>query len=178
MGCLKFSYGGSEYSCIRKDLIALGKAFRNDNSLDDEFARKVGIGQFNINFQDLYHILQKPILRNHVIVAVSNSNRDGNSGIQHSSMEATRLEIYRMSDIIFSGNPNDALFFLGQEGLDPQAIVDTYGSIKPCVTGSDAHSLDNVNVFPNDRSNHLPIYCCISLTELHIVDIIHHICAV
>ena len=151
LGCLKFSYGGSEYSCTRRDLIALGKAFRNDNSLDDEFARKVSIGQFNINFQDLYHILQKPILRNHVIVAVSNSNRDGNSGIQHSSMEATRLEIYRMSDIIFSGNPNDALFFLGQGELDPQAIVDTYGSIKPCVTGSDAHSLDNVNVFPNDR---------------------------
>lgn len=151
LGCLKFSYGGSEYSCIRRDLIALGKAFRNDNSLDDESARKVGIGQFNINFQDLYRILQKPVLRNHIIVAVSNSNRDGNSGIQHSSMEATRLEIYRMSDMIFSGNPNDALFFLGQGRLDTKAIMDAYGSIKPCVTGSDAHTLDYVNVFPNDR---------------------------
>ena len=151
IGCLKFSYGGSEYSFTRRDLIALGKAFRNDNSLDDESARKVRIRQFNINFQDLYRILQKPILRNHIIVAVSNSNKDGNSGIQHSSMEATRLEIYRMSDMIFSGNPNDAHFFLGQGGLDAKAIVDTYGSIKPCVTGSDAHSLDNVNVFPNDR---------------------------
>ena len=29
--------------------------------------------------------------------------------------------------------------------------MDTYGSIKPCVTGSDAHSLENVNVFPDDR---------------------------
>lgn len=149
--CLKFSYGGYEYSCIRRDLIALGKAFRNDNSLDDESARKVGIGQFNINFQDLSRILQKPVLRNHIIVAVSNSNRDGNSGIQHSSMEATRLEIYRMSDMIFSGNPNDTLFFLGQGRLDAKAIVDAYGSIKPCVTGSDAHTLDYVNVFPNDR---------------------------
>ena len=129
----------------------MGKAFRNDNSLDDESARKVGIGQFNINFQDLYRILQKPILRNHIIVAVSNSSRDGNSGIQHSSMEAIRLEIYRMSDMIFSGNPNDVRFFLGQGGLDAKAIVDTYGSIKPCVTGSDAHSLENVNVFPDDR---------------------------
>ena len=151
IGCLKFNYGGSEYSFIRRDLIALGKAFRNDNSLDDESARKVGIGQFNINFQDLYRILQKPILRNHIIVAVSNSSRDGNSGIQHSSMEAIRLEIYRMSDMIFSGNPNDVRFFLGQGGLDAKAIVDTYGSIKPCVTGSDAHSLENVNVFPDDR---------------------------
>ena len=147
LGCLKFSYGGSEYSCIRRDLIALGKAFHNDNSIDDKSARKVGIGQFNINFQDLYRILQKTVLRNHIIVAVSNSNRDGNSGIQHSSMEATRKEIYRMSDIIFSGNPNDVSFFLGQGALD----TNTIGSIKPCVTGSDAHSLDKVNVFPNDR---------------------------
>ena len=29
--------------------------------------------------------------------------------------------------------------------------MDAYGSIKPCVTGSDAHTLDHINVFPNDR---------------------------
>lgn len=149
--CLKFSYGGYEYSCIKHDLIALGKAFCNNNSIDDEYARKEGIRQFNVNFQDLHQTIEKQILRNHIIVAVSNSNRDGNSGIQHSSMVATRMEIYRMSDIIFSGNPNDARFFLGQGALDTNAIVTTYGSIKPCVTGSDAHSLDNINVFPNNR---------------------------
>ena len=138
--CLKFSYGGSEYSCLRADLIALGKAFHNDNSIDDEYARKEGIRQFNVNFQALKQIVEKQVLRNHIIVAVSNSNRDGNSGIQHSSLEATRKEIYRMSDAIFSGNPSDVRFFLGQGSLNTNAIVDTYGSIKPCITGSDAHS--------------------------------------
>ena len=149
--CLKFSYGGSEYSCLKSDLIALGKAFRNDDSIDDEYARKEGIRQFNVNFQDLKQIIEKQVLKNQIIVAVSNSNKDGNSGIQHSSMEATRMEIYRMSDMIFSGNPNDVRFFLGQGALDTNRIVATYGSIKPCVTGSDAHILDKVNVFPNNR---------------------------
>jgi len=149
--CLKFRYRECDYSCLKTDLIALGKAFKDDDTIDDEYARKEGIGQFNINFQDLQQTLSKPILRNNIIVAVSNSNKDGNSGIQHSSMAATRQEIYRMSNIIFSGNPNDVSFFLGRGKLDAKAIVDTYGSIKPCVTGSDAHSLDKVNVFPNDR---------------------------
>lgn len=149
--CLKFNYRGCDYSCVKADLIALGKAFKNNNSIDDEYARKEGIGQFNINFQDLQQILCKRILKNHAIVAVSNSNKDGNSGIQHSSMAATRQEIYRMSNIIFSGNPNDVSFFLGKGTLDAKVIVHSYGSVKPCVTGSDAHSLDKVNIFPNNR---------------------------
>lgn len=93
----------------------MGKAFKNNNSIDDEYARKEGIGQFNINFQDLQQILCKRILKNHAIVAVSNSNKDGNSGIQHSSMAATRQEIYRMSNIIFSGNPMMLAFSWGKE---------------------------------------------------------------
>ena len=149
--CLKFNYRECDYSCVRADLIALGKAFKDNNSIDDEYARKEGIGQFNINFQDLQQILCKRILKNHAIVAVSNSNKDGNSGIQHSSMAATRQEIYRMSNIIFSGNPNDVSFFLGKGTLDAKTIVHSYGSVKPCVTGSDAHSLDKVNIFPNNR---------------------------
>ncbi len=149
--CLKFRYKGYDYSCVRNDLIELGKAFKNDNSIDDEYARKEGIRQFNISFQELQQILQKQSLKPHIVVAVSNSNKDGNSGIQHSSMQATRLEIYRMSDIIFSGNPNDINFFLGRGKLDVMSIIDTYGSVKPCVTGSDAHALDNVNIFPSER---------------------------
>lgn len=105
-------------------MIALGRAFHNDNSIDDEYARKEGVRQFNVSFQNLKRIIEKKVLKNQIIVAVSNSNKDGNSGIQHSSMQATRMEIYRMSDT--------------------NAKVATYGSIKPCVTGSDAHILDKV----------------------------------
>ncbi|MEY8686707.1 TrlF family AAA-like ATPase [Bacteroides sp. AN502(2024)] len=149
--CLKFRYKGYDYSCVKNDLIELGKAFKNDNSIDNEYARKEGIRQFNISFQELQQILQKQSLKPHIVVAVSNSNKDGNSGIQHSSMQATRIEIYRMSDIIFSGNPNDVNFFLGRGKLDVMSVIDTYGSVKPCITGSDAHSLSNVNIFPNER---------------------------
>lgn len=149
--CLKFSYQGNEYSCLERDLVALGRAYRGDHGLDDNTAKLEGIAQFNVAYDVLRNIVNKECLCNNVVLAISNSNRDGNSGIQHSSLAATRQEIYRMSDIIFSANNNDVKYFLG-EGVDnKEEIVRKYGGLKPCVIGSDAHSLETVNVFPNNK---------------------------
>jgi predicted ATPase len=150
--CLKFKYSGNEYSCLRQDLIALGRLYRNNDHLEEYCAKKEGIAQFNISYNELDEVLKKPSLRNYVVIAVSNSNRDGNSGIQHSSLAATRQEIYRMSDIIFSANDKDIQYFLGEGVDDEETIKQKYGSLKPCVIGSDAHSIDAVNVFPNNKT--------------------------
>ncbi len=149
--CLKFRYLGNEYSCLKRDLIALGRAYKKNASLEEKSAKKEGISQFNISYDTLWEIVNKPSLRESVIIAVSNSNRDGNSGIQHSSLAATRQEIYRMSDIIFSANDNDIQYFLGKKGDDKATIKANYNGLKPCVIGSDAHSMESINVFPNNK---------------------------
>ena len=149
--CLKFSYLGNEYSCLSRDLIALGRAYKNNNLLEESCAKKEGISQFNVSYDALCKVVNKTSLRNSVIIAVSNSNRDGNSGIQHSSLAATRQEIYRMSDVIFSANENDIQYFLGKKVDDEETIKKNYRGLKPCVIGSDAHSMETVNVFPNNK---------------------------
>lgn len=151
LNCIKFQYKGSEYSCLSRDLIALGRAFRNDETIDDECAKRIGIEQFVVNFSDISKIIRKPTINKYILIAVANSSRDGNSGIQHSSLAATRQEIYRMSDIIFSGNENDINYFLGKGKDNIGTIIHNYGSIKPCITGSDAHSINKINVFPNNK---------------------------
>lgn len=148
---IKFTYNGNSYSCLRRDLISLGRAFSNNNDLDDSAAWRVGIGQFNISYYDLNNVIQRESLSKHIVVAVSNGSSDGNSGIQHSSLAATRQEIYRMSHIIFSANDNDIQYFLGKKGDDESTIKVKYGGLKPCVIGSDAHSMDYINVFPNNK---------------------------
>lgn len=65
-------------------------------------------------------------------------------------MQPLRKEITRMSDIILSGNPGDVEYFSGAK-TSVEEVISTYGSLKPCIIGSDAHSLDKVGVFPNDR---------------------------
>lgn len=149
--CLKFSYQGNEYSCLRQDLIALGRAYKNNDSLEENRAKKEGISQFNVNRDALKRIVTKESLRDNIVLAVSNSSRDGNSGIQHSSLAATRQEIYRMSHIIFSANDKDVQYFLGKGVDDEKTIKKHYGSLKPCVIGSDAHSFEEINVFPNNK---------------------------
>lgn len=148
---LKFNYKGAEYSCIKADLIELGRIYKDNPSLDEIAAWKEGIGQFNISFTDLKGILDGNILSGHYLIGVSNSKNDGISGIQHSSLAATRQEIYRLSDFIFSGNPKDTKYFLGKGVDSTKKVKEDYGSLKPCITSSDAHSLSQVCEFKTDR---------------------------
>ena len=150
---LKFEYKDSTYACLRSDLIKLGIEYTKKPQLPDDEAWKAGIGQFNIPFDKLKNVLNKKVLHGKFLVGVPNGSNDGNSGIQHSSLAATRSEIYRLADFIFSGNPNDITHFLGkdQNGPKPEEIISEYGSLKPCFTGSDAHSFDKLFQFTTNR---------------------------
>ncbi|MGZ3756240.1 MAG: hypothetical protein ACXVAY_14195 [Mucilaginibacter sp.] len=99
-------------------------------------------------------------LKNNVLIIVSNSNKDGNSGLQKhydmfegdpSALDGVRRTIYMLSNAIFSGNQKDVDYFLGKR-LDSKPDVTTSematerakvlqerGSFKACFVGCDAH---------------------------------------
>jgi DNA repair protein SbcC/Rad50 len=149
---LEFEFRGNTYKCIKSGLIDLGRAFVGDSSLEHAVAYRKGIEQFKINFQSISEILKKnDQLSSHALVGVANSNNDGNSGIQHSGLLAVRNEIYRLADFIFSGNPNDRKYFLGQGKDSPEVVREKLGGLKPCIHGSDAHSLEQIGKPEKDR---------------------------
>jgi len=142
---LVFSYQDNEYRCDREGLIRLGRAYRSDDSLDEWLAYCAGVEQFKVSFDKLRDVLRKnKDLEGRYLVAVSNRSGDGNSGIQHSSLAATRQEIYRLSHLIFSSNPKDREYFLGKRSDKSNVVIQKYGSLKACVHGSDGHSLDTI----------------------------------
>ena len=143
---LEFSYQGENYKCIRADLIKLGRKYKNNSRLAEEAAYREGVDQFKIkSIEDLKKLFKKDqVLRDNSLVVVSNSNRDGASGIQHSSLASSREEIYRFSDLIFSSNPKDREYFLGQGTDNEEVLFRKYGGLKACVHGSDAHDLDQI----------------------------------
>lgn len=149
---LVFPYKGDRYRCTETDLIGLGKAFTNDHHLNNDRAYREGIEQFKATHHSVADALRNnERFSGRYLVGVSNNSSDGNSGIQHSSLAATRQETYRLSDFIFSGNPKDRAYFLGY-GTDGRDVIElNYGSIKPCYHGSDAHSLDEVCRPEKDR---------------------------
>ncbi len=141
---LEYNYKAQKYKCIKSDLISLGKAYKNDQTLDDVAAYKAGVEQFKTSHNQLREILQDKRLAENVVLAVSNNSNDGNSGIQHSSMAATREEIYRLSHFILSGNPSDRDYFLGNGTDSVDEIKRKYGSLKACIHGSDSHDLESI----------------------------------
>lgn len=149
---LQFTYNDASYSCIDNDLAKLGRIVENNPNLADDVAIKKGIDAFAVSYEALKKVIDKAFFKGHVIIALSNGSKDGVTGIlnQEGNMLPLRKEITRMSDIILSGNPGDVEYFSGAK-TSVEEVVSTYGSLKPCVIGSDAHSLDKVGVYPNDR---------------------------
>ncbi len=130
-------------------IISLGKSF--DDSFDDQQAHKKGVETFHLDPSKLIDLFKdKSSLKDNCIVVVANSNRDGASALQEhyklfenetGSLDGVRRSIYKLSDAIFSGNPNDRDFFLGEKnGVDQKAVIHKCGSLKACIHGSDAHS--------------------------------------
>jgi len=148
---IEMEYMGCHYSCTEADLIAFGRKV-NPEVTDNESALKSGIGQFAVDYSLIRDALSSRVLQGHYLVGVSNSSHDGASGIQESAMLANRQEIYRMSHLIFSARSADIEYFLGRGCDSPKKVIDEYGSIKPCVRGSDAHSLDQIGVYESNRA--------------------------
>jgi hypothetical protein len=147
---IEYSAGsGTKFKMNKQGIIDLGKSL--EEGLDNENAFKRGLNSYIVSHGQLQTLLdENSKFRENVIIAVSNSNRDGASGMQkhfdlfeddaESNLDAVRKSIYIISDCIFSGNENDVNYFLGRKKDDKETVIRKCGSIKPCIHGSDAHT--------------------------------------
>lgn len=139
---LNIMYKENRYSCTRSELIRLGAAF--DPSLIDEIAKlRAGTNQFKIDFSSFSNwYSQEGWINKHSLVAVAGGN-DGPSGLKDSGWIASQENIYRFSKIVFSAQPNDRAFWLCEDPAKADGAK-SMGAPKPCVSGSDAHSIEKL----------------------------------
>ena len=144
---------GREFRCERNDLIELGKIHEPSTASDATAALSAGVNQFKVNREQLHaKCRQDPWAKEHLLLAVPASSKDGTAALQgEAAMAAIRWDIERSADIILSGQENQRLFWLGQSGLTRDEFVSRYGGPKPCIHGSDAHALDRVGKPDGDR---------------------------
>lgn len=140
---LRIDYDGQTYGCVKDEIIEFGKA--QDPSLDNEAAYKFGIEQFKLDKTIIKNWIEKERwLRNNSLIGIANG-KDGISGLPLDGFGATRDEILRWCDFVFSGNPSDRKHYLGEkEGAPASEIIRQYRSLKPCLHGSDAHTLETL----------------------------------
>ena len=141
---LTFDAYGEHFCCTREDLMRLGRAHETGPHTD-EHALLVGAEQFKVSPSDISDVLNATWAQENILIAVAGASNDGTSGLQKDgSMTALRREIERMAHAVFSASPADQTFWLGHGASTKERIVQTYDALKPCLHGSDAHTLDRV----------------------------------
>ncbi|WP_017922585.1 TrlF family AAA-like ATPase [Burkholderia glumae] len=139
----EFSYLGESYRCQRSDLIRLGRAHKPALT-DDEAARSEGANQFKVSFDQLRQALSKnEWIKKNTLIAVAGGQKDGTSGLRDAtaSFAAQRKNLEGLAHIVFSANPKQIRFWLGKESTSVSELESQYNGCKPCLHGSDAHSL-------------------------------------
>lgn len=148
---LRVKYNGESYGCVRAQLIEYARA--QDSTLaSDESAYAFGIAQFKPSYDEILKWLtSERWLSSNSLVGVSNG-KDGISGLPADGFSAIRDQILKNSHFVFSGNPNDRAYYLGKKpGVSVADILRMYGSLKPCLHGSDAHAVEDLFIPKEQR---------------------------
>lgn len=148
---LQFNVMQDRFDCTKEDLIRLGK--KADPSIaDDRAALSYGASQFKVNFQQLREVFSESgWAKKNILIAVAGGATDGTSGVREAADQTLRREIESFAHVIFASSVAQREFWLGQRDMGPAQIRATYGGLKPCLHGSDAHKIEDVATPFGDR---------------------------
>ncbi|MBV1928202.1 MAG: hypothetical protein KUG81_01655, partial [Gammaproteobacteria bacterium] len=146
---LQFTSNEQPYSCNDAGFRSLGKAVLKQNHelgkhCETAFLKK-GLSKFSPSFEDFkkWYKREAWLNRNSIIVV---PNGDDGLGIIPTDSDGSELrnEISRFADAIFSPNPTDRKYYLGQGADSPELLLDKIKGLKPCIHGSDAHKYEKM----------------------------------
>lgn len=142
---LTFQSAGETFACTAPELQRLGRVL--DQSLEkDSVALEQGCDQFKVDFEQLRREYHNSVwARENVAIAIS-GQKDGSSGLQAPADTLFRAELERFAHVIFASSPKQREFWLGLSSLAAENVQKRYGSLKPCLHGSDAHDVNRVGV--------------------------------
>lgn len=141
---LRFRAHDEPFTCTRDDLIRLGRA-SDTSKVTDELALEQGVTQFKVGFDQLREEFdQSKWAQENILVAVAGGKDDGTSGVKEAADATLRTEIEKFADIIFASSAAQREFWLGLRAASPKELISDYGSLKPCMHGSDSHEVATV----------------------------------
>jgi len=138
-------HNGRPISCNKKEIIKFGNEI-NQKLSSDEQRYILGIENFKIEFSAFTEWYDgSEWLKNNSLIALSVKQSDGTGALSYKGgFAATRHEIEKKANIIFSATPSDIKYWLGDGDMSEYDLIKEFNGIKPCLIGSDAHSIDDL----------------------------------
>jgi transcriptional regulator with XRE-family HTH domain len=148
---LSFGAHDDSYACTKADLVRLGQR-SNPELSDPTAALEHGSEQFKVSFEQLKKAYNESAwAQENILIAVVGSETDGTSGIREAADTTLRQEVEKFAHVIFASSAAQRDFWLGRKALSDEQIRKRYGSLKPCMHGSDAHEHRTVGVPDGNR---------------------------
>jgi energy-coupling factor transporter ATP-binding protein EcfA2 len=161
LGGLESVFADRTYRCDMQGLRDLGRAYGGDPSLPEAAALSQGANQFKLDFEHLRTQFERSAwAKEHLLVAVAAGSGDGTSGLRtpDHAFNALRQSIERFAHFMFTGNPQQVAFWLGQGADNEATLLKRYRGKKACLHGSDAHDAEHLGLPAEQR------YCWIKGT--------------
>ena len=147
---LTFRTASGPYCCSPSDLTRLGRDL-DPTITDDRAALRHGSEQFKVSFDQLRdEYRDNAWAQGNILIAVAGAKGDGTSALQDGADATLRREIERFAHIIFASSAAQREYWLGRK-TSPDHIIETYGALKPCLHGSDGHSVGRTAAPDGDR---------------------------
>jgi len=169
---LSVVYRGSEVLLKQQNLLAIGKSITDNTSADfgqsfsvcddaaktDYIKKALGAVTLNyINIEDALKAIDKIFEKQNLppkayLIAVVGKGHGGINSLKwfednksFSRAGLIREHLTHQPDVIFSNDQNDRNFYLGRREDTPVTEIETrFNDLKPCIWGSDSHSLEKL----------------------------------
>lgn len=156
---LTFNYGYNNYTLSNKpinkeNVEQLGKILFKDNGNDEisrEEAIKNGIKNITVNIENIADILYRDEIFNSKYIIAIPPDEDISKICWKGQGQQIRKLLTKISHCFLSSNSNTINWALGKTYDNQEDFINEFGSLKPCIWGSDAHDFDKMFKPDNDR---------------------------
>lgn len=143
---------GETVSLRRENIEGIGKTLRNQQSTFRRMTDfQTGITNITVSQDEIKKLLedQRSVFAGKYLLVLAQEGWDTIdwSGQDH----LTRKVLFVKSHALFSSNANTVKWALGELDIAPNKFVEEFGSLKPCIWGSDAKDFDRLLKPDQDR---------------------------
>lgn len=147
--CLNFNFHSNDKRPITKSNIeALGKGIRENNGAKGDSDLLIGLKHVTVSDDEILELLQKSVFQGMYLIAIP-VDEDLSKIPWNSNDYLTRKNLYQQCHCYMTSNPKTISWALA-DGEEEERKRE-FGSIKPCIWGSDAHSYDRMFMQDKER---------------------------
>lgn len=139
--CLKITFhAGSPLSLTKSNIEKVGRDYKQSNSCGGA-DYKVGLERITVKYEDILNVLKQDVFADKYIITIPVD--EDLSAVNWTGRDyPTRKVLYQQCHCLLTSNANTRRWALAKGHEEEQKLE--FGSIKPCIWGSDAHSYDRM----------------------------------